>query len=202
MKLYYKPRACSQAAHIILYELELKHSLEEVDVKEKRTKSGKDFNEINPKGYVPALELDNGVILTENFAVLTYLADLVPAKDIALQSSNGLESYYVAEWLSYAGTELHKNFTPFFYKAEGAWLDYGVQTLSKRLDYVEQHLADKEYLVADKFTIADAYLFVILGWLGVTPLELSQWPNLQAYRERIKERPSVQKAFKAEGISE
>lgn len=203
MKLYYAVGACSIASHIILNEINAKYSIESVDLQTKKTESGKDFLEINPNGYVPALELDNGEVLFENFAVLNYLSDLQPAKNLSMQESNGLDIYHVYSWLSFLSTEVHKNLYPLIiHTGSKEWAGFANGVLKKRFAYINQHLQDKEFLVGDHFTVADAYLFVNLLWVKkyLTDVDLStEWPNLAAALERTLERDSVKKALKTEG---
>ena len=201
MKLFYKPGACSLSPHIVLEESGLPYESESVDLKTKVTASGADFYAINPKGYVPALLLDSGELLTEGPAIVQYLADQVPAKRLA--PANGtLERYRLQSWLTFIGTELHKSFSPFFNPAAGDdWKAIARANLERRLAYTDAQLAGKSYLLGEDFTVADAYLFTVLSWAKFIKLDLAQWPNLAAYQARVAARPKVQAALKAEGLA-
>ena len=201
MKLFYKPGACSLSPHIVLEESGLPYESESVDLKTKVTASGADFYAINPKGYVPALLLDSGELLTEGPAIVQYLADQVPAKRLA--PANGtLERYRLQSWLTFIGTELHKSFSPFFNPAAGDdWKTIARANLERRLAYTDAQLAGKSYLLGEDFTVADAYLFTVLSWAKFIKLDLAQWPNLAAYQARVAARPKVQAALKAEGLA-
>lgn len=201
MKLYLKPGACSLATHIVLEELGLPYATEEVDLRTKQTASGQDFLAINPKGYVPALLLDSGDVLTEGPAVLQYLADLVPEKHLA-PPNGSLPRYQLQAWLGFIGTELHKSFSPFFNPAlTPDWKVVSLAHLERRLTTADSLLNGRAYTMGDDFTVADAYLFVVLGWARVVPLDLSRWPNLVAFTQRVAVRPAVQAALKAEGLA-
>lgn len=201
MKLYIKAGACSLSPHIVLEESGLEYEIESVDLATKVTEQGKDFLAINPKGYVPALLLDSGDILTEGAAIVQYLADRVPEKKLA--PANGtFERYRLQSCLSFIGTELHKSFSPFFNPASGdVWKDAAKANLENRLDYVDQQLAGKDYLLGEDFSVADAYLFTVLNWADFIKLDLGKWPTLIAYRERIAKRPAVQVVLKDEGLA-
>jgi glutathione S-transferase len=199
MKLYFSPGACSLASHIALRELGLQFDLVQVDLMKKTTKAGADFWAVNPKGYVPALELDdNAGVLTEGPAILQYLADLKPASKLA--PANGtLERYRLQEWIAFISSELHKSFGPLFNPSASADAKDGAKKLlARRLAYVEQQLADRDYLTGAAFTIADAYLYTVLGWSKFTGLDIEPYPNLCAFRERVAARPAVQAAHAAE----
>jgi glutathione S-transferase len=198
MKLYYTPGACSLASHIVLRELGLPFDAEAVDLVKKTTKSGQDFTAVNPKGYVPALVLDQGGTLTEGPAILQYLADLKPAQRLA--PANGtLERYRLQEWLGFINSELHKAFGPLFNPSASADAKDGAKKLlARRFTWVDQELAGRDYLTGSTFTVADAYLYTVLGWSGFTGFDLSPYPNLRAFQARIAERPSVKAAHAAE----
>lgn len=191
MKLYFSPGSCSLAVNIALQETGLSYTPVKVDLKAKKTANGEDYNSINPKGYVPALGLDNGVVLSEAAAILQYVADLAPQAKLA--PANGtLERYQLQSWLTYIGTEIHKNFSPFFNPAATPeWKNACMANLERRLAYTNEQLQGKDYLMGAQFTIADAYLFNTLGWAKFIKLNIDQWPNLAAYQQRIAERPSV-----------
>lgn len=200
MKLFLKPGACSLSPHIVLEEAGLAHQTEVVDLKTKQLASGGDYLAINPKGYVPALLLDSGELLTEGPAIVQYLADLVPAKNLA--PANGtLARYKLQGWLTFIGTELHKSFSPFFNPAApDAWKDVAKANLERRLGYTNQQLAEQPFLMGADFSVADAYLFTVLNWAKAIKLDLAAWPNLQAFHARVAARPAVQAAMKAEGL--
>ena len=201
MKLYYSPGACSQAAHIILHEAGLEHSSEAVDLRTKRTASGRDYWAVNPKGSVPAIELDSGEVLTENGAVLQYIGD--KAGDEALLPSSGLPRYRVIEWLAYLGSDVHKSFGPLFNPASSDEIKSAARDMvEKKLDFIEKSLGGRDYLTGDKMSVADPYLFAMLGWTGMFGIDLSRWPNLTALRQRIEQRETVQTVMKAERLRE
>ncbi len=200
MKLYYSPGACSLAPHIVLREAGFEFDLEKVSLAAKKTASGEDFTQINPKGYVPVLKLDDGHMLTEGPAIDQYLADKKPTSGLA--PANGtMERYHLIEWLNFISTELHKQFGPLFKPSTPQETrQTQVNLLGKRFDYVVDQLKNKQYLTGDVFTIADAYLFTVLNWGDVLKLDMSKWPVLQKYVARVAARPQVQAALKAEGL--
>ncbi|MCV2216464.1 glutathione transferase GstA [Thauera sp. Sel9] len=201
MKLYYKPGACSLSPHIVLEELGLPYETEAVDLQTKVTAGGADFTRINPKGYVPALVLDGGEMLTEGPAIVQYLADLAPEKKLA-PANGSLARYQLQSWLTFIGTELHKSCSPFFNPASGdAWRAAAQANLERRLGYVDKELAGKAYLMGEDFSVADAYLFTVLGWMGFIQFDLSRFANLTAFQARVAARPAVQAALKAEGLA-
>jgi len=200
MKLYYSPGACSQAPHIALREAGIDFTWEKVDLRAKTTETGQDFRKVNPKGYVPALEVSPGVVMTELAVLLQYVADLVPASKLA-PPPDSAERYALQTWLVFIATEIHKGFSPMFKPAlseEGK--DVFRQILATRLDYVQSELSQREYLMPGGFSVADIYLFVTTGWAGRLNYDLSRWPAIVAFRERIAQRPAVQAALKAEGL--
>lgn len=200
MKLYYSRGACSLAVHITLCESGLPFTTEAVNLATKKTASGADFTAINPKGYVPALELDSGEVLTEGPAINQYIADLVPEKKLAPPNGT-LDRVRMQSWLTFIGTELHKSFSPLFKPDSTPEMKAkAVEMLNLRFGYVNQYLADKKFLVANQFSIADAYLFNVFNWLGVLKMPTDQWPNIQALVSRVKERAGVQAALQAEGL--
>jgi glutathione S-transferase len=199
MKLYFSPGACSLSPHIVLLEAGLAFTTERVDLREKRTAGGEDFRAINPKGYVPALALDDGTLLTEGPAIVQYLADLAPAAGL-LPAVGDVERYKVVGWLNYISTELHKNFSPLFNPAASEDMRaHARKMLSLRLDYVARQLQEREFL-GTRFSVADAYLFTVLGWAERVQVSLAEWPVLEAYRARIAQRPAVVQAMRAEGL--
>lgn len=198
MKLYFAPATCSLSPHILLQELGLAYDLVRVDNRTKRTSEGGDFLTINPKGYVAALVLDTGDVLTEGPAIVQYLADLKP--DAGLAPANGtLARVRLQEWLNFITSEIHTGSTPLFNKG----LPEDVQNLfktklSRRFEFIEASLATQDYLMGDRFTVADAYLFTVLGWMEGFGIDLSRWPLMVAYRRRIELRPSVAAALERE----
>jgi len=199
MKLYYAPGACSMAPHIVLREAGLKFEIEKVDLAAKKTESGEDYLAINPKGYVPALKLDDGTVLTEVSVVCQYVADLRPRRALAPKPKTP-ERYKLMEWLNFTATEIHKGLSDFYNpKITPEWKEAKLERLAKRLDYLDRALGANQYLMGE-FSIADAYLFTVLNWTGRLQVDLSKWPNIQAFKARIAERPAVKKAMKAEGL--
>lgn len=198
MKLYYLPGACSLASAISLYEAGLKVELVRVDRHSRKTADGLDFNEVNPKGYVPALKLDNGEVLTENLAVLQYIGDRNPAAKL-VPPAGTLERYRLVEWLAFINSEVHKSFSPLFRKdAPEDLKQYLRNNLAARLDYLQKQLASRSFLMGEQFTVADAYLFTVLGWGAHVGVDIG--PQLKRYVERIGARPHVIEAMKAEGL--
>jgi glutathione S-transferase len=199
MKLYYLPGACSFATLISLIESGQPFESAAVDRATRRASDGHELNRINPKGYVPALVLDSGEVLSENVAVLAYVASL--DKSGKLGPAPGTEGCYrLLEWLAYLSSEVHKNFSPLFrdYLDDGARAAFK-ENLAKRLGYIEQTLGDKPFLMGENFTVADAYLFVMLGWRNRVGVDISRLPKLSAFFERVRVRPSVHQAHKIEG---
>ncbi len=202
MKLYYFPGACSMAAHIALRESGLNFDLEKVDIMGGgKTDTGADFSSINPKGYVPALKLDNGQVLTEVGVVLQYIADQKPASGLA-PAAGTLERYRLMEMLNFISTELHKNFTPLFNPAASAEAKENASAnITKRMAYLNEQLAGKQYLLGDAFTVADAYFGTVLGWCQFVKFDTSAWQNIGAYAGRVMSRPTVQATMQAEGLT-
>jgi glutathione S-transferase len=200
MKLYYSPGACSLASHITLYETGLPFEIDMLIKTTKMTAGGEDFMQINPKGYVPTIRLDDGSILTEGAAVLQYIADQKPASDLAPKAGT-MERYRLQEWLTFISSELHKSFSPMFNKDTTEEVKTNARNLlTKRFGYVETQLANKPYLMGDHFTVADAYLFVVANWSNHAGFDLGPFPRIKEYLARIAARPSVQAAMKAEGL--
>jgi glutathione S-transferase len=197
MQLYYSPLACSMASRIAFYEAGADATFIEVDPKTKLTRDGKDFREIHPLGLVPTLRTDDGDILTENAAILQYVADFFPRAKLA--PTDRLERARLHEWLCFIGTELHKGlFGPLLdAKAPEGAKAYALEKGASRLSHLEKHLTGREFLL-DRFSVADAYLFTVLNWSVVTPIDLKKWPALSAYFARLRDRPSVAKAFAEE----
>ena len=200
MKLFYTPGACSLASHIVAQEAGIKLDLDKVNLATKAASSGADFLALNPKGYVPALQLDDGSILTEGTAIVQYLADSKPAAGLA--PANGtIDRYRLQALLGYINSELHKSFGPLFNPAVTAEVRAERQEyLGKRYAYIENELKGKSYLTGEKFSVADAYLFTVTSWADHVKIDLSGFPNLAAFQKRVAARPAVQAAMKAEGL--
>ena len=200
MKLYYAPGACSLAPHIVAHEIGIALALEKVDTKTKQTETGRDFSTINPKGYVPAIELDSGELLTEGPVISQYLADLKPESGIAPPNGT-LARYRLQETLGYINSEIHKSYSPLFNPATSAELrEDRAQYLKKRYALIEKMLGASPYITGANFTIADAYLFTVTNWARIVKIDVSEFPNLLAFQKRVAERPAVQAAMKAEGL--
>jgi glutathione S-transferase len=200
MKLYYSQGACSLAPHIVMHEAGLAFEAISAPTKTHQLADGTDFYSINPLGYVPFLALDGGRSLHETPAIVQYLADLVPEKNLA--PANGtFERYQLQQWLTFIGTEIHSNFRPLFNPAASAdSKDQGRQNLAKRLAWVDGELAGKDYLLGEHFSVADAYLFTVTNWARLVKVDLSTFTHLLTYRSRVAERPGVQAAMRAEGL--
>ena len=200
MKLYYSTGSCSLHPRIALHEAGLAHEGVLAPTKTKLLPDGSDFRAINPKGYVPMLELDNGERLTEGVAIVQYIADQAPASGLA-PAAGTMARYRLQEWLTFIGTELHKSFSPLFNPAASDDMREAARAnLARRFPIAAAALDAKPYLLGDEFSVADAYLFTVLGWAGLVNVDLSPWPSLGAFAERIKARPAVQAALKAEGL--
>ena len=198
MKLYYMAGACSLATYICLNEAGAKFETTVLDRKNRTFSDGEAIEKVNSKGYVPILKLDDGQILTENVAVLLYVSDQFPGK---LAPQAGMERYRLVEWLAFINSEVHKNFSPLFYpEATDDIKKYATGNLSKRLAWLNTNLGSRKFLMAERFTAADAYLFTVLGWTGHVKLDLGQWPNLKRYHGELATRPSVVTSLKAEGL--
>ena len=203
MKLYYAPGACSLAPHIALRQADRNFDLERVDLRSKRTAAGADYMRINPRGYVPALQLDGpgSDVLVEVPAILQYIADLVP--DASLAPPNGtFARYHMQSWLSFISSELHKQFGPLFAKDTPEAIAARQRgKIGERLIYLEEVLADRGYLMGERFMICDAYLFAILQWADRFHIDLQLYPNVDGYEFRISQEPSVRAAMAAEGLT-
>lgn len=198
MKLYLTPRACSMAVDIVAREAGIPLDLVWVDVRNKKLKDGSDYFRINPKGQVPTLETDDGELLTEGGVIVQYLVDSRPGTGL-LPSNLTLDRYRVLEWLSFISSELHKGFTPLFRtNTPPAYREIAVENLRKRLAWLNEVLAGRDYLYGNTFTVADAYCYTIVMWSRLHDIDISGWPHLSAYLERIERRPSVQTALAAE----
>lgn len=200
MKLYYAPGACSLSPHIVLLETGLPFTMEKVDLKTKKTEKGTDFSTINSKGGVPALQLDDGRILTEGPAVVQYLADQKPELGLAPRAGT-FERYQLMELLNYITSELHKGFSPLFNPGISAdWKTATLANLEKKFQWLTDYLGSKTYLMGNTFTVADSYLFTVLSWAPKLGIDMAKWPVLTAYLARVGHRPKVQEALKAEGL--
>jgi glutathione S-transferase len=200
MKLYYAPGACSQAPHIVAREAGLDIELANVRFPDKVTDEGEKLTDVNPKGAVPTLRLDDGEVLTENAVILQYLADLVPGSELALPVS-GIERYRLLEGLNFIATELHKGFGPLWNPATpDDFKEATRQALGKKFDYLQGRIGDGPYILGDRFSILDAYAFAVLGWTKIHGIDIARWPGLAAYLERVASRPAVQETLKAEGL--
>ncbi|NMM38749.1 MAG: glutathione transferase GstA [Glaciimonas sp.] len=200
MKLYFSPGACSLSPHIVLCEAGLVFETEKVNLSKKITAGGKDYKTINPKGSVPALQLDDGQILTEGPAIVQYIADLVPEKQLA-PVAGSMARYRLMESLNFISSELHKGFSPLF-NSEVPELSKQMarDALAVRFDIVAHQLESAEYLLGGQFTVADAYLFTILNWTGMLQFDMHRWPVIATYQARVAARPGVRAAMLAEGL--
>jgi glutathione S-transferase len=201
MKLYYITGACSLSPHIALRETGLSFDLEQVDSKTKKTKSGADFLKVNPKGYVPALQLDDGQTLTEAAVIVQYIADKKPEAKL-LPAAGTAERYRAQEWLNYVATEIHKGVGALFNpKLTDPWKDVLRESVAPKFDYLSKRLEGRSYAFGDGFSAVDGYLFTVLGWPQYVGIDLAKWPVLKSYTDGIAKRPSVQAALKAEGLA-
>ena len=200
MKLYYTPGACSLSPHIALLEAGLPYDLVKVDLRAKKLENGDDFLKVNPKGQVPVLALDSGELVTEGPVIIQMIADKVAAKNLA-PARDSADRYKLLEWLNFITTELHKNFGPMFSPvlADEAKAFFKDRVLGK-FKYVDSQLAGRDYLMGSQFTVADGYLFTMLSWADRLKFDLSDMPNLVAYKARIGARPKVQEALTKEGL--
>lgn len=200
MKLYYAPGACSLAPHIVAREAGLAIELDKVDLGTRKTSSGESFAEINPKGYVPALSIAPGEVMTEVSALVQYLADQAPAAGL-MPAVGTPERYKVLEWLGFISTEIHKGFGPLWNPASpDAVKQAAVEKLRQRFTYLDKQLAKTPYLTGDRFTVADAYCFTVVNWTNFHKIDLADFPNLVAFLGRVAGRPKVQEALRAEGL--
>lgn len=200
MKLYFSPGACSLSPHIVLRESGLAFTPVKVNLRTHQLADGGDFYAINPKGYVPVLELDDGTRLTEGPAIVQYIADKAPAAKLAPENGS-IERYQLQEWLNFITAEVHKQFSPLFDSSTAEEVKTKQrEKLASRFDWISQQLGDREYLTGPNFTVADAYLFTVVNWSKSTGIDLSRWPALQSFQKRVAARPHVQEALKAEGL--
>ncbi|HJS02531.1 MAG TPA: glutathione transferase GstA [Variovorax sp.] len=201
MKLYYSPGACSLSPHIALREAGIAFEPVLASTKSHKLQDGTDYYGINPLGYVPMLELDDGTRLREGPAIVQYIADLAPTKNLA-PAAGTLSRYRLQEWLTFIGTEMHKTYSPFFNPAMPDEAKAVFKSkLQSRYEWLDRELAGKEYLMGDHFTVADGYLFTVTNWAKPVGIDLSPYPNVQAWHARVGARPKVQEALKAEGLS-
>lgn len=202
MKLFYSKGACSLTIRIIINEIGLKAEFESVNLANKKTETGKDFFTINQKGAVPALQLDNGLIFTENAAILQYLADTSHATEL-LPEPGHFERYRIIEWLNYVATEVHKSFGALFNPTIPQQLkdDLFIPLIKGKLGFINKHLEKYKYLAGDKFTLPDAYFFVMLTWATHFKININQWSHVAKYFEDLKKRKSIQQSLKDEGFS-
>ncbi len=200
MKLYYSPGSSSLSPHIVLCEAGIPVELVKVDLRAKTLPDGSDYTVLNPKGYVPMLELEDGRRLTEGPAIVQYIADHRPESRLAPRADE-FERYQLQEWLNFTASELHKNFSPLFSPtASEDWKNTARTRLETRFDWLVGQLADKHFLLGAQFTVADAYLFTVLSWARHVKIDLARWPVLASYLARIGTRPAVQEAQRAEGL--
>jgi glutathione S-transferase len=200
MKLYYSPGACSLASHIALREAGISFEAVKVEGRGQKTAGGEDYSKVTAKGYVPALRLDDGSVLTEGTAILPFIVDQNSGSRLA-PAPGSMARYRLHEWLGFINSELHGKFGPFFIPGTSDEQKAAAKAnLGRRFDFTQGELGDKPFLLGDTFTVADAYLFTVLGWCGFVGIDLGQWPGLKAYHGRIATRPAVQAAMKAEGL--
>ena len=200
MKLYYSPGACSLSPHIALLEAGLPYDLVKVDLKAKKLENGDDYLKVNPKGQVPALGLDNGELVTEGPVIVQMIADKAAGKNLA-PARDSAERYKLQEWLNFITTELHKNFSPLFQPAiPDDVKNFFKDRIKGKFKYADSKLAGQDYLMGKQFTVADGYLFVMLKWAERTGMDLSEFKNLMAFKDRVAARPNVQAALKMEGL--
>lgn len=202
MRLYFKPGACSLSSRITMTEIGMPFEAVRVDTATGMTETGADFRAINPKGYVPALEIAPGTVITENPAILQYLADSHPSAGLAPPAGT-LERARLQEWLNFTSSELHKAFAPYFGgpPLEGTGKEKAEANLARRIGDVEQGLADgRAFILGDRLSVADAYLFVVLNWTNFIGVSLDRWPEVTRYFARLAARPAFQAAMRAEGL--
>lgn len=200
MKLYYSPGACSLAPHIVAREAGVVIDLDRVDLRARTTETGQSFAAVNPKGYVPALGLDNGEVLTEVSALIQYLADQAPQATL-MPKTGTPERYKVLEWIGFVATEIHKGFGALWNPTTPEEVKQGARDrLFQRFALLDKHLAGKSYLMGEGFTVADAYLFTVTNWTNFHGMSLADYPNLSAFMGRVAARPKVQEALRAEGL--
>jgi len=201
MKLYYAPAACSQAPHIVAREAGLDIELAKVNFPDKVTDDGEKLTDVNPKGAVPALRLDDGEMLTENAVILQYLADRAPNSELAVPAS-GIARYRLLEGLNFIATELHKGFGPLWNPATPEDFRQATrEALGKKFDYLQEKIGEGPWILGDRFSILDAYAFAVLNWTKLHSIDIARWPGLAAYLERVASRPAVRETLRAEGLT-
>jgi len=200
LKLYYSPGACSLSPHIALLEAGLQFELEKVDTKAKKTASGADYLTINPNGYVPALQLDDGYVITEGPAIVQWVADQAPQSHLAPPNGT-IERTKLQQWLNFISTEIHKSYSPLFSaEVPDAYKTMTKDKLFKRYAYVNEQLKGKQFLLGNHFTVADGYLFTVTNWANFLKLDLSEFKEVRSFSDRVNSRPKVLQALKAEGL--
>lgn len=200
MKLYYAPGACSLSPHIVSREAGIPLELQKVNTKDKSMDGGGDFRSVNAKGYVPALDLGNGQVLTEGPAIVQYLADQKPESGLAPKAGT-LERYKLQEWLNFITSEIHKSFSPLFRPdTPEEYKKIAKENLAARFEWLDKQLAGRDYLLGGSFTVADAYLFTVVNWTHPMKIDLAPYPNLAAFQKRVAARPKVREAMQAEGL--
>jgi glutathione S-transferase len=200
MKLYYAPGACSMAPHIVAREAGYSLDLTKVDIPNKKFEGGGDYWKVNFKGYVPTLQLDDGQMLTEVGVICQYLADQKPESGLAPKAGT-MERYRLMEWMNFISSEVHKQIGALFNpKFTPEMREVQLVTIGRRLQPLDAALAGKQYLMGERYTVADAYLFTILNWTPHLKIDLSTWPNVKSYLERLGKRPKIQETMKAEGL--
>ncbi|WP_299584009.1 glutathione transferase GstA [uncultured Microbulbifer sp.] len=196
MKLFYSPGACSLSPHIVALEAGIDLELSRVDLKTHTLENGDDFSRINPKGYVPTLQLEGGELLTEGVAIVQFLAEQKPNANLAPPLGT-LDHYRLLEWLNFLSSEVHKLFLPLFWNGSKEEKNKAREKILRRMDYIDQRL-QRDYLLGDSLSVADAYLYTIIRWLQAKHFDMSRWPKLQAFQERMEARPAVQQALRNE----
>jgi glutathione S-transferase len=200
MKLYYAPGACSMTPHIVLREAGCQFDLVKVDIPNKKTEKGDDYWKVNAKGYVPALALDDGEVLTEVGVIAQYLADQKPEAGLAPKLGT-MERYRLMEWMNFISSEVHKQIGALFNpKMTPEMKEVQLGVITRRLNALEKMLAGKQYVMGERFTVADAYLFNMINWTKLHKIDLASWPNIKGLFERVGARPKVQETLKAEGL--
>jgi glutathione S-transferase len=202
MKLYYAPGACSLAVHIVAREAGISLGLDKVDLANQTTQSGQSYRSINPKGYVPAIALDDGSVFTEVAAIIQYLADHGSGSNLAPVNGT-MERYRLIEWITFISSEIHKGFGPLWNPSTPEAVRAAAkEKLATRFAYLDKTLATQPFLTGGTFTIADAYLFTVVNWTNFHHMDLSPFPHLQAFQNRVASRPKVQEALEAEGLKQ
>jgi len=198
MKLYFSPGACSLASSIAFHEAGVPVELVRVDTGAHKLKDGSDYYKINPRGYVPALQLDDGQVFSEGAALMQYIGDLAPASAV-IPKPGTVDRLRANSWLTFISSEIHKSYSPLFNKAlnddaKAIFKD----KLARRFDELEKHFTSHKYLMGDQFTVADGYLYTVISWSPHVGIDLSKWKHLADYRQRVADRPKVKEALQAE----